>query len=48
MTPFLKPSESNPDYPDLGKLAAQRALRDAGIPYSKVQAVISERVFQKT
>ena len=39
MTRFLKPSHNNPDYPELGKQAAQRALRDAGIPYSSIQAV---------
>jgi sterol carrier protein 2 len=37
MTKFLKPRENNPDYPELGKQAALRALRDAGIPYSKIE-----------
>jgi len=37
MTKFLKPREGNPDYPELAKQATLRALRDAGIPYSKVE-----------
>lgn len=37
MTKFLKPREGNPDYHEQGKQAALRALRDAGIPYSKVE-----------
>jgi len=37
MTKFLKPSDNNPDYPDLAKVAVQRALRDAGLPYSKIE-----------
>lgn len=39
MTKFLKPSDSNPDYPDLAKQAIQRALRDAGIKYTDIQRV---------
>jgi len=26
MTKFLKPSEDNPDYPEMGKIAINRAL----------------------
>jgi sterol carrier protein 2 len=37
MTKFLKPRDNNPDYPDLAKQATLRALRDAGIPYSKIE-----------
>ena len=36
MTKFLKPNKLNPDYPDMAKQAALRALRDAGIPYSSI------------
>uniref|UniRef100_A0A8B9TPK9 Sterol carrier protein 2 n=1 Tax=Anas platyrhynchos TaxID=8839 RepID=A0A8B9TPK9_ANAPL len=34
---FVKPSEKSPDYPDLAKEAGQKALADAGIPYSAVK-----------
>ncbi|OXB64595.1 hypothetical protein ASZ78_016047 [Callipepla squamata] len=37
MTKFAKPSESGADYPDLAKEAGQKALADAGIPYSAVE-----------
>ncbi len=37
MTKFLKPREGNPDYPQMGKQAVQRAIRDAGIDYKEVQ-----------
>lgn len=36
MTPFLKPSEKNPDYPALAKVAIQRALNDAQCDYNLV------------
>lgn len=39
MTKFIKPREENPDYPEMAKTAALRALKDAGISYSEVQAV---------
>lgn len=34
---FAKPSENSVDYPDLAKEAGQKALADAGIPYSAVE-----------
>ena len=38
MTKFVKPSdESVGDYPDFAKIAANRALKDAGISYDEVQ-----------
>lgn len=39
MTKFLKPSDDNPDYPDMAKTAAQRALYDAKINFKEVKAV---------
>lgn len=39
MTKFLKPSDKNPDYPEMSCIAARRALMDAGISYKEVQAV---------
>lgn len=39
MTKFLKPNPKNPDYPEMGKQATQRALRDAGISYDQIQHV---------
>jgi len=38
MTRFLKPSDKNPDYPDMGKQATQRALRDAGLKFTDIQS----------
>ena len=35
MTPFMKPREDNPDYPELAKIAILRALADAGIHYKQ-------------
>ena len=42
MTKFLRPGRpENPDYPEMGRLATQRALNDAGIKYSQIdQAVV--------
>ncbi|XP_067157368.1 sterol carrier protein 2 [Apteryx mantelli] len=37
MTQFVKPNEKDIDYPDLVKEAGQKALADAGIPYSAVE-----------
>ncbi len=39
MTKFLKPRQNNPDYPQMAKQATERALRDAGISYDKIQHV---------
>ena len=33
MTRFLKPGKHSFDYPDLSKIAIERALRDAGIRF---------------
>lgn len=38
MTKFLKPREGNPDYPEMGKTAINRALLDANLKYDKVEA----------
>lgn len=45
MTPFLKPSDSNPDYPEMAKVAINRALDDAGCPYKDVEAAIVGYVY---
>jgi hypothetical protein len=38
MTKFTKPSDKSVgDYPDFAKIAAKRALRDAGIKYDQVE-----------
>jgi acetyl-CoA acetyltransferase len=36
MTPFLKPSDNNPDYPEMAKVAINRALSDATCNYNQV------------
>lgn len=36
MTPFLKPSDNNPDYPEMAKVAINRALSDASCNYNQV------------
>mgnify|MGYP000857452405 FL=1 len=33
MTKFMKPSDSNPDYPQMAKQGVSRALRDANLSY---------------
>lgn len=33
MTKFMKPSEDNPDYPEMAKTAARRALMDSRLNY---------------
>jgi len=45
MTKFLKPSEGNPDYPQLAKTAVTRALVDAGCPFSEVEAAMVGYVY---
>ena len=37
MTKFLKPGKHSFDYTDLSKIAIERALRDAGIPYDRLE-----------
>lgn len=39
MTKFLKPSDDNPDYPEMAKTAARRALLDSRVNYKEVKAV---------
>lgn len=39
MTKFEKPGNKEWDYPDMGKIAAERALQDACVPYSAVEQV---------
>ena len=45
MTKFLKPSSDNPDYPELAKIAINRALMDAGMDYKKIEAAIVGYVY---
>ena len=45
MTKFLKPSSDNPDYPELAKIAINRALMDANMDYKKVEAAIVGYVY---
>ena len=45
MTAFIKPSADNPDYPEMAKVAINRALMDAGINYKQVEAAIVGYVF---
>ena len=39
MTKFEKPGSRNWDYPDMAKEAGEKALTDAGIPYSDIEQV---------
>lgn len=45
MTKFLKPSVDNPDYPEMAKVAINRALMDAGMDYKKIEAAIVGYVY---
>ena len=45
MTKFLKPSADNPDYPEMAKVAINRALMDAGMDYKKIEAAIVGYVY---
>jgi sterol carrier protein 2 len=45
MTKFMKPSENNPDYPEMAKIAVNRALMDANIDYKETQAAIVGYVY---
>ena len=46
MTKFFRPGrEDTPDYPELAKLAVQRALSDANISYSKIEQAVVGYVF---
>ena len=37
MTRFMKPGKHSFDYPDLSKIAIERALRDAGLKYDRIE-----------
>ncbi|XP_024292029.1 sterol carrier protein 2 [Oncorhynchus tshawytscha] len=37
MTKFEKPGKEDFDYPDMAKIAGERALSDAGVPYSAIE-----------
>lgn len=45
MTRFMKPGKHAFDYHELSKLAIERALRDAGITYDKVQQAYASYVY---
>ncbi len=45
MTAFIKPSENNPDYPEMARVAITRALSDAGCSYNAVEAAIVGYVY---
>ena len=45
MTAFIKPSDNNPDYPEMAKVAINRALKDSGCDYHLVQAAIAGYVY---
>ncbi|KAF4656836.1 sterol carrier protein 2 [Perkinsus olseni] len=45
MTPFIKPGRKDIDYVDLGTLAIQRALRDAGISGQDIEAAYAGYVY---
>lgn len=45
MTKFMKPSDKNPDYPEMAKIAVNRALNDAKMNYKEMQAVIVGYVY---
>lgn len=36
MTKFIKPSDNNPDYPELAKVAINRALVDSGCNFDLI------------
>ncbi len=36
MTKFIKPNENNPDYPQMAKIAVNRALTDAGCNFNQL------------
>jgi len=45
MTKFLKPKDTNPDYPILAKQAISRALRDANLPFTKIEQAVAGYVY---
>ena len=45
MTKFLKPSDQNPDYPEMAQVAVKRALYDAGANYKQMEAAIVGYVY---
>lgn len=45
MTKFLKPSDNNPDYPEMAKTAVNRALADAKLNYKLIEAAMVGYVY---
>jgi sterol carrier protein 2 len=45
MTAFLKPSDANPDYPEMAKVAINRALTDAACNFNSCEAAICGYVY---
>ena len=45
MTRFLRPGKHSLDYPDLSKIAIQRALRDADISYERIEQAFCGYVY---
>jgi sterol carrier protein 2 len=45
MTAFIKPSDNNPDYPEMAKVAINRALSDASCNFNQVEAAIVGYVY---
>uniref|UniRef100_UPI0035640DD7 thiolase family protein n=1 Tax=Paraconexibacter sp. TaxID=2949640 RepID=UPI0035640DD7 len=45
MTKFDKPGTKGGDYPDWAREAGEKALEDAGVPYSSVQAAYAGYCF---
>jgi acetyl-CoA acetyltransferase len=45
MTKFYRPGKHDKDYPELAKIAILRALRDANIPYAKVEQAYAGYVY---
>ncbi|XP_057316141.1 sterol carrier protein 2-like isoform X1 [Hydractinia symbiolongicarpus] len=45
LTKFSKPNSRKWDYPDIGREAAENALKDAGVNYNQVDAVVVSHVY---
>ena len=45
MTRFMKPGKHSFDYHDLSKVAIERALRDAGVPYERIEQAFCGYVY---
>lgn len=48
MTPFLKPSQTNPPYFQLAASAVRRALRDCNLQYEDIQQAIVGFIYQES